>query len=988
MKRLVESMHGLAETIIRFRVLVIVLVLAVTAFMGWSMKDLGVETDMLASLPPDDPLVILFNDVGERFGGNYIAMVALEAEKDATGRRNVFTHDNLALIRKLTKEFEGLEGVRDVISLSNIMDIKKVEGGIEVGKLLPEDHIPKDPKELTSLREYTLSKSMYTGSVVSEDGGYSVIVCRIQEKADKTEVAIQIKEIGEKLRGNVKLYYGGFPMIMDYMNKIIFHDMSILVPIAAIVVLITLFLSFRNISGVVLPLITVFLAVIWAMGAMSIGHAPITMVTTILPVVLLACGTAYGIHMVNHFQEDCCKAGNSRNTLVRSITEVGVPIIMAGLTTFIGFISLMSADLIMMQDFGLYSAIGIVSALILSITFVPAVLSFLPERSDAETDRKESRSRLLVPLLEHIASWPIKRRGIVLSITIFLAGVSLILSSNLTSQVNFNEYFAENSMPRMSQTLMEDKFGGSTPILVQVKGDMKDPAVVKLMRWLEQEMDAMPHVGNAQSIASLVAETNHTMNDRYVVPETRDSLGNLWVFLEGQDSLDQMVTTSMTEALVQAKIDKEDTEVINDVVETLERILSRYGSELVSIEPADCRPDRRQRYLDITIDHMAHHIFLDLASRTHEEVPSEEEIREGLKSAIERQGVRSNEETARIAELVAGYLDGDEAEIEIEPSRRASVVSAVEKMATQGNLNEKELETILYQAVSRDDYDTSEDYEEDRRYVPDMASSLVTLVRERISRLKVASILAAITPMLPPGLERDSDLVRDLEADIWELNESVLFVTPDQYRELTGTEAPADLRSTFSLRQTGLPIVTNSLDRKLYKSMAESTGLALLLVFFLLSARLFSFVGGLISILPIVFTVLINFGVMALLKVPLEKATMMVGSIAVGVGVDYTIHFTARFRHELVSSNDMELALRRTMATTGRAIVINTLTVALGFLVLLFSSTVPLQRFGWLTASTMLYSSLAAMILVPSVALATGAKYMRRNGANGNHEEV
>jgi predicted RND superfamily exporter protein len=108
---------------------------------------------------------------------------------------------------------------------------------------------------------------------------------------------------------------------------------------------------------------------------------------------------------------------------------------------------------------------------------------------------------------------------------------------------------------------------------------------------------------------------------------------------------------------------------------------------------------------------------------------------------------------------------------------------------------------------------------------------------------------------------------------------------------------------------------------------------------------------------------------------------MMISSIAIGIGIDYTIHVTSRLKMEYSSGKSTREALKRTMLITGRAIIVNTISVMLGFIVLMFSTTVPLRRFGWLTASTMLYSLLGALIIVPALILVTGASYMKKHSA-------
>ena len=131
--------------------------------------------------------------------------------------------------------------------------------------------------------------------------------------------------------------------------------------------------------------------------------------------------------------------------------------------------------------------------------------------------------------------------------------------------------------------------------------------------------------------------------------------------------------------------------------------------------------------------------------------------------------------------------------------------------------------------------------------------------------------------------------------------------------------------------------------------------------------------------IPILFTLSIIYGVMGYLGVPLDDTTVFIACIAIGIGIDYTIHFLVRLREELKAGADEREALSRTIATSGRAIMINALTVMMGFIVIVFGSFVPMQRFGSLLALTMIITSVGAITILPAAVFATGAGFLYRN---------
>ena len=166
---------------------------------------------------------------------------------------------------------------------------------------------------------------------------------------------------------------------------------------------------------------------------------------------------------------------------------------------------------------------------------------------------------------------------------------------------------------------------------------------------------------------------------------------------------------------------------------------------------------------------------------------------------------------------------------------------------------------------------------------------------------------------------------------------------------------------------TGMPVLTGAMDTLLVKGQLQSLVLAILVIFVLMVLLTRSLIYGLFCVLPVSLTVILNFGIMGWFSIPLDIATAMVSSIAIGIGIDYAIHFFNRYKEELITGKDTREALRITTINTGKAIIYNAVAVGLGFLMLLFSSMPPLMRFGYLIALTMFFSSVASMTVLPAL---------------------
>jgi predicted RND superfamily exporter protein len=170
---------------------------------------------------------------------------------------------------------------------------------------------------------------------------------------------------------------------------------------------------------------------------------------------------------------------------------------------------------------------------------------------------------------------------------------------------------------------------------------------------------------------------------------------------------------------------------------------------------------------------------------------------------------------------------------------------------------------------------------------------------------------------------------------------------------------------------TGTAKLVEDIRRNTFSNQMTSILIAIVAVFLLNALTFRSFWEGLVSLAAIVFTIIVNFGVMGVAGIPLDFVTAIIAGVAIGTGIDYTIHFISRFTRELESGKSQRDAIAGTLAGTGKAILFNALSVALGFAVLLFSNVVPLRSAGILLASTMATSSLAALSLMPALLAAT-----------------
>jgi predicted RND superfamily exporter protein len=179
----------------------------------------------------------------------------------------------------------------------------------------------------------------------------------------------------------------------------------------------------------------------------------------------------------------------------------------------------------------------------------------------------------------------------------------------------------------------------------------------------------------------------------------------------------------------------------------------------------------------------------------------------------------------------------------------------------------------------------------------------------------------------------------------------------------------------YQINFTGVPPLYMKLNDSLVKSQYSSLIIAVIMVLIFIGLIMRSFKSGVFATLPIIATILLLLGFMGITGIPLDIATVLVGSIALGIGIDYSIHMITGFNTHLNAHRDAEKAIEDTILTKGKAVLINVASVAAGFLVLRFAQIVPIQNFGVLIAISMLGSGLAALTLLPVILLFANRKH-------------
>jgi hypothetical protein len=748
-------MEKFSRFVLKARWYIIITVLVITVLLAWQIPSIRINSDVVSSLPDSDKDAVLLKKIGSQFGGNRTGMIIIVTE-------NVFTPDVLVHVKAITDTLGVIEDINSVTSLTNIMDVKGDENGFEIGKLVDDDNLPDSPEELGSLRQRVLSNQNYKGTIVSEDGTATLIVFSISEDADMQSTASLVKTRVGSMNLPEKIYYAGSPMLITSIASLISGDLTRLLPIAFILISLVLYLGFRSLRGVIMPLLIAVISIVWVIGIMALAGSEMSMVSNNIPIVLLAISTAYTIHVLNRIDQ---VKNDLNKAIFEALTYVTIPVILAALTTIGGFLSfIFGSYLKMIMDFGIYTALGTFIALVLSVIFVPAFISAFSwknkERSVKEEESEQTFFSKYLHLPLHGLLFNHTKRVLLVWIIITIVSIGGIFL--VQRNVDIRYYFRKDNPTRIAEDIMSGKFGGTKPVFVLFKGDIQDPEVLKKILLTEEYMKKSPGVVTTQSVAGLIADINSALGEGRKIPGEREKIEQIWFLLDGNENIRNFVSEDLSEAV----------------------IISRF---------------------------------------------------------------------------------------------------------------------LLPENKDRTEF---EDY-------------MDSFIKEHSN-------------------------------------------------------------SDCSIEITGMPFIEMTMDRSLIKSQAGSLIMAVIFVILIVSAILRSLFAGIYAAVPIISTIIILFGVMGFSGIPLNIATVLVASIAMGIGIDYSIHVITHFNSHIDEGATISKALDETIAISGKAIIINVVSVSAGFLVLLFSEMVPLQYFGLLISLSMVGSGLSALTFLPVMLILANRRRERK----------
>ncbi len=583
--------NSVARLILRNRIIIIAIIVGITIFLSTQWQHMRFTFTEANLLPDDHPINLVYDDFLDKFGeeGKMITI----AVKDPL----LFTPQNFASWNQLSQSLEEFPEVENVISLGNLKKLKKFEdpNRFEMVPVLEDEIL--DNEELKAFKEELFYGLPFYENLVYSNNSQTVqtvvylhenILNSKQRRDFVIEELQPIIESFEKETGML-LYVSGMPYIRTLNAQNIVDEIGLFIAAALLVTSLIFFFFFRSVRATVIAMLTVLIGVMWSFGVIGLFNFEITILTALIPPLIIVIGIPNCIFLINKYQQEFKNHGNQARSLQRVITKVGNATLLTNVTTASGFAAFILTDSTLLKEFGIVASINIIAIFILSLLIIPIIYSFMHLPKDKHL--KHLNRRWIGAFVDWMEKMVRTRR-----ITIYISSITLLVGSIIgIYQIKISGSLLED-MPQQADffqdiKFFEEEFDGILPLEILI--DTKRPrgalslANLKRMETLENEISDIPELSPPLSIVRLAKyskQAYYNDNPKYFQLPTSQEQNFISPYLKGLPQGDNIISAYVDSTGRYARM----TTFMKDIgTEEMERIETQLLPEIEKIFPSE-----------------------------------------------------------------------------------------------------------------------------------------------------------------------------------------------------------------------------------------------------------------------------------------------------------------------------------------------------------------------------------------------------------------
>ena len=496
----------LVRHILRDRVVILIVIGILTLFMGYKAREVVLSYDMVRMLPASDSTTIIYENFKKQFGEDGTVMFIGIQDK------NLFTLDKFNDWFDLSNKIRKINGVEEVLSNTRLYRLQKNDSikKFEFKPITPEK--AKSQKELDSLKNVIYSLPLYDNLIFNRKTGATIMMVTINKEEINSKRRIplirDIKATADSfgIKYHTGVHYSGLPYIRTITSKKVENELKLFVLLALLVAAVFLYIFFRSYKAVLFPMIIILISVIWALGMIVLFGYKITILTGIIPPLIIVIGVENCIFLLNKYHYEFRIHQNKAKSLSRVIERIGKANLLTNAATATGFAAFVITNNKLLVEFGAIASLNIMVVYVLSLTLVPIFFSYLKPPQTKDTRHLEA-SLAKVIIDKAVILVNTRRKTIYLFTGIFMliaitGVVRLHTSGRIVDDIPKRDALYQDLL------FFEKNFNGIMPLEITVdtkrkKGVLTLPTLNRIDR-LQDTLSTYPELSRALSVVEVI----------------------------------------------------------------------------------------------------------------------------------------------------------------------------------------------------------------------------------------------------------------------------------------------------------------------------------------------------------------------------------------------------------------------------------------------------------------------------------------------------
>ena len=551
--------------------LVVLIIIACSIGSFQNLKNLRVDTTAEGMMVKGDPAKSIYNDTLEKFGSDNITVVYVRDP-------GLFSPEKLEKLQQLTYDLEDIDGIQKVESLFSISNISSEDGFLNSGPLM--DWIPETMEEAVQVREKALKNEILVSNLISSTGDVTAVNLYIDSRPDIPNFSSILNDSIEETLASYettfeRIFQLGTPYNVRSQNITINKDSETLFPLSALIIVVMLFITMRSISAAILPLLTAGFSILFTLGFMGFVDIPISVLTFIVPSLLLVIGSTEDIHILSEYMEGLHLKGQKKAAIQYMASKVGTAVALTAVTTVLGFFSITLNKVVVLRQFGIVAAFGLFVNPFVTFMLAPVYLRYFGSKKYRERKKVAGRT-LLDSAADNILIFTQKFRMPIFIGVLMLIVIAGYLGTKVKVDNNSVAFFKKDAPIVQRINELKESLAGSVTFYIRItgqEGDFLRPDNLTYIEQLRDFMDSRGWFDKTITFNDYLKLIHREMNggdpDYFRIPDTGLTINEYLLFLQSEE-IGQYVTPEFDDLVILVRHNIYSTTELNDILKELE----------------------------------------------------------------------------------------------------------------------------------------------------------------------------------------------------------------------------------------------------------------------------------------------------------------------------------------------------------------------------------------------------------------------------------